>query len=61
MAGPIGYGVVAGIRSVTCPHCGRKNARGRHVTGQLTCKFCHKKFDLAAATARPVPRPRRRR
>jgi len=61
MAGPIGYGVVAGIKTVVCPHCGRKNARGRHATGLVTCKFCRKELDVAAALrAVSSPRPRRR-
>jgi ribosomal protein L37AE/L43A len=48
MAGPIGMAVLRGIKAVTCPHCGTRQARGRHVTGQLTCKKCKKVFELPA-------------
>jgi len=48
MAGPIGMAVLRGIKTVTCPHCGTRQARGRHVSGEITCKKCKKRFELPA-------------
>ena len=56
MAGPIGMAVLRGIKTVTCPHCGTRQARGRHaVAGKITCKACKKVFELPAE-----PKPRKR-
>jgi uncharacterized Zn finger protein (UPF0148 family) len=53
MAGPIGYGVVAGmtIKGVTCPHCGVKMARARVFSGNVTCRTCGREFEVRHRTA----------
>jgi hypothetical protein len=49
MAGPIGIAAVRAIRSITCPHCGTKQARARSVIdagGTIKCKSCKKPIVL---------------
>lgn len=42
--GPIGFGVLAGIQKLVCPHCKTSQARGRRLTGKIYCKKCKKPF-----------------
>jgi hypothetical protein len=57
MAGPFGIlGGMAGTRTLTCPHCNRRQLRAIPPRGQIECKFCHKKF--APTPARDTPKRR---
>ena len=50
MAGPIGMAVLAGLKTVVCPHCGKRQARDKHARGPLKCKKCGKPIEMAGAT-----------
>ncbi|MCE9580791.1 MAG: hypothetical protein K8W52_47195 [Deltaproteobacteria bacterium] len=62
MFGPIGLGISSAhaMTAVVCPHCRAPNARSRWTSGLVTCKACHKRFDVAAAARRKAPAVRRR-
>jgi uncharacterized protein YbaR (Trm112 family) len=55
MAGPIGMAVLASMQKLVCPHCKTVQARGRRLTGKVTCKKCHKAFAIADG----IPKKRR--
>ncbi|MCB9828164.1 MAG: hypothetical protein H6806_00195 [Planctomycetes bacterium] len=50
-------GLFGWLRTVTCPHCGRRQAAPRRATS-IVCRGCHKPFTPPVATPRPRPNPR---
>jgi hypothetical protein len=44
--------VLRSVQKLTCPHCGKVQARGHRMTGKVACKQCKKLFTVAEGTPR---------
>ncbi len=56
MAGLLGMAVLSGTKTVTCPHCGKRQVRDRHAS-RVACKRCRRVF---AAIATPSKSTKKR-